>query len=258
MINIGILGANGRMGKTLLEAVIADEGAILRAATVRSGNDLEGQPIPSQDICYETDLKTAFQHCDVMIDFTLPEATQSFLKAAISFKTPLVIGTTGLNTPEHHLMEELAHVVPVVYSTNMSLGITLLNALVENAARTLGEEFDIEILEMHHRHKKDLPSGTSLTLGEYAARGREVDIKNVQCSRHQHGARKPGEIGFAALRGGGVFGDHDVILASDEEVITLSHRALTRSVFAKGALKAAKWIVTQPPGLYSMKDVLKL
>ena len=256
MIEIGILGASGRMGQTLVESVIADEGAVLRAATVRSGHGLEGTAVSSRDLQYSADLGEAFKCCDVMIDFTLPPATSLFMREAIAAKTPLIIGTTGLGAAEHALMEELARVVPVVYGTNMSLGVNLLNALVEKASKALGEDFDIEIQEMHHRHKKDLPSGTALTLGEYAARGRGVDLADVECVRHEQGERLPGQIGFSALRGGGIFGDHDVVMASDEEMVTLSHRALTRSVFAKGALRAAKWIVNQPPGLYSMGDVL--
>lgn len=258
MIEIGVLGASGRMGQTLVGAVLADNESVLRAATVRAGHELEGTKVRSRDLHYSANLGEAFQKCDVLIDFTLPPATALFLKEAIAAKTPLVIGTTGLSAAEHERMEELAHLVPVVYGTNMSLGINLLNALVEKAAHALGEEFDIEIQEMHHRHKKDLPSGTALTLGDYAARGRGVDLVDVKCVRHEQGERVPGQIGFSALRGGGVFGDHDVVMASDEEMITLSHRALTRSVFAKGALRAAKWVVTQPPGLYGMKDVLGL
>ena len=262
--HIGVLGANGRMGQELVRLICEDNQTLLSSALVRPGHDLEGKslgmlmPLYSSAI-YQSDLSLAFQKADVMIDFTLPTATATFLEKAIEMQTPLVIGTTGLSREDHELMENLARSVPVVYDTNMSLGITVLNALVEKTAALLENNFDIEILEMHHRDKKDAPSGTALTLGDFAARGRGVPFESV-ASFDRHGdkqkKRKAGEIGFATLRGGGVAGDHSALFASPEEMITLSHRALKRAVFAMGAVRAAKWVVTQEPGIYNMRNVL--
>tara|TARA_R110002095_G_scaffold171206_4_gene148772 strand:- start:1737 stop:2540 length:804 start_codon:yes stop_codon:yes gene_type:complete len=264
--HIGVLGANGRMGQELIKAICEDNQTLLKSALVRQGHDLDGKNLGiltplCADLTYESDVSKAFEKSDVILDFTLPKATGAFLEKALERQTPLVIGTTGLSPEDHVLMEKVARTVPVVYGTNMSLGITVLNALVEQTATFLGEDFDIEILEMHHRHKKDAPSGTALTLGDFAARGRGVPFESV-ASFERHGeaqqARKKGDIGFATLQGGGVAGDHSVLFASEDEVLTLSHRALNRSVFAKGAVRAAKWVVTQEPGLYNMRNVLGL
>lgn len=262
--HIGVLGANGRMGQELVRIICEDNQTLLSSALVRPGHDLEGKslgmlsPLYASAI-YQSDLSLAFQKADVMIDFTLPTATAAFLKKALEMQTPLVIGTTGLTREDHSLMETISHTVPVVYDTNMSLGITVLNALVEKTAALLQDDFDIEILEMHHRHKKDAPSGTALTLGDFAARGRRVPLDSV-ASFDRHGKnqkeRKTGEICFSSLRGGGVAGDHSALFASQEEMITLSHRALKRAVFAMGAVRAAKWVVTQEPGIYNMRNVL--
>lgn len=263
---IGILGANGRMGHELVTAVCKDNQALLSAALVRKGHPLDGKKLTvasplCTDITYQNDVSLAFQNADVIIDFTLPTATDGFLEMARDTQTPLVIGTTGLTQETHAIMEKVARIVPIVYGTNMSLGINVLNALVEKTAALLGEDFDIEILEMHHRHKKDAPSGTALTLGDFAARGRGVPLESVACFDRHGDAQKEralGEIGFATLRGGGVVCDHSVLFASDDDVLTLSHRALKRSIFAKGAVLAAKWVASQRPGLYSMRDVLGL
>lgn len=262
--HIGVLGANGRMGQELVRIICEDKQTLLSSALVRPGHDLDGKslgmrsPLYSSAV-YESDLPLAFQKADVMIDFTLPTATAAFLGKARDRRTPLVIGTTGLRREDHELMADLARFVPVVYDTNMSLGITVLNALVEKTATLLAEDFDIEILEMHHRDKKDAPSGTALTLGDFAARGRGVPFDSVasfEGDGKKQKDRKAGDIGFATLRGGGVAGDHSALFASPEEMITLSHRALKRSVFAIGAVRAAKWAVTQEPGLYNMRNVL--
>lgn len=270
MIRVGFFGANGRMGQALLNTIWSVEGLTVKAALVRAGHGLEHKPIEQArqkgvELYYSSDIKNAMDQCDVMIDFTLPHATAEHLKIANTMAMPMVIGTTGLDESHHKLMEALAHKCPVVYSTNMSLGITLLNTLVEQAAKSLGADFDCDVTEMHHKYKKDLPSGTAITLAEHVARGRGYNLKDWATLRlneaklqgfkidHHH---KPGEIGLSAKRGGGVYGDHDVIFASEEETLTLSHRALNRDVFAKGALKAASWVTSQSPGLYSLKDVI--
>ena len=274
MIRIGLFGANGRMGQSIL-SVMASAGELsneisLGCALVRPGHGLNATQISSlnalgQEAYYSSDVTDGFSKSDVMIDFTLPEATKENLSLAQDRMTPMVIGTTGIGPEEHRLMESLAKQVPVFYDTNMSLGVAVLKHLVHEATRMLGDEFDCDIFESHHRYKKDIPSGTAMSLGEEVARARGNQLKDLGTRRfnskdpsaiqtmHEH---KISEVGFSAVRGGGVFGDHDVIFSSDQEQVKLSHRALNRDVFAKGALTAAKWIVNQPPGLYSMKDLL--
>lgn len=270
MIRIGVLGANGRMGQTLLSSVASMKDIVLAVALVRPGHDYDARSVATEaahgrELYYTSDWQEGYTQSDVLIDFTLPEATQQSLEKALDYETSMVIGTTGLTHEHHHLMERLSHKVPVLYDTNMSIGVALLNRLVEQTARALGSDFDCEITEMHHRHKKDLPSGTAVTLAKYAARGYEHDLEDVGTLRSGQTSgqalqisreRQSGEIGLSAMRGGGVYGDHSVVFASEEEIVTLSHRALNREVFAKGALIAARWLTTQAPGLYSMRDLL--
>ncbi len=272
MIRTGVFGANGRMGQSLLTCLAETEGMYASAALVRSGHELLGKSCGQNEtslgqLLYSTDVKTALDDSDVMIDFTLPDAITQNIAACASHKKPIVIGTTGLKHEHHKLMEDLAHIVPVVYGTNMSLGVNLLNVLVEKASRALGPDFDCDIFERHHKHKKDLPSGTAITLAEHVARGRDANFQDIGTLRHDdpkpegmqtNHIHQHGEIGLTAQRVGGVYGDHDVTFGSHEELITFSHRALNRNVFAKGALVAARWVVNQPPGLYSLKDVLNL
>jgi 4-hydroxy-tetrahydrodipicolinate reductase len=196
---------------------------------------------------------------DVVIDFSSPEGTRNAAAWCAKNNVPLVTGTTGLDEEDYRAIDEAATSAPVVQSGNMSLGITLLQGLVAEAAQKL-EGFDIEILETHHRHKKDSPSGTALLLGEAAARARGSALSEAaRFGRHgRDDARKPGEIGFAVRRGGGVFGEHEVAFYSEGETVSLAHTALHREAFAKGALVAAQWVTDQPPGLYSMADVLGL
>ncbi len=266
-LNIGVFGANGRMGKALIDVVDNDIGCSLSAALVREGNPLIGAQVFLEDQekspLYRADMVKGFEKTDVFVDFTLPEALEKHLEYAKIYETPLVIGTTGLSAVQLQGIKDLANHIPIVYDTNMSLGITILNTFVEKMARILeAQDFDIDISEMHHSLKKDIPSGTAMTLALHAAKGRGVDLDNVGTNRFDGTALqcnhifKTGEIGLSAKRGGGVFGDHEVIFTSEEEMIKLSHRALSRSVFAKGALRAAKWVFNQPPGLYSMKEVL--
>jgi len=197
---------------------------------------------------------------DVLIDFSTPAALKEVLEDCMVAKKPIVIGTTGLEEAHHHLIDAASHSIPVLQTGNMSLGVNLLASLVEDAARRLGDDWDIEIVEMHHRHKVDAPSGTALLLGEAAARGRGIDLAaNSERGRDGiTGARKPGAIGFAALRGGSVAGDHQVLFATEYERIELAHRAENRAIFARGAVKAALWLAEQSAGRYDMKNVLGL
>ncbi|MBB6122310.1 4-hydroxy-tetrahydrodipicolinate reductase [Sphingobium subterraneum] len=243
MTAIGIIGAAGRMG----QAIAAE--LSVQGITPAGGVD-KGQG----------DLTALVGASDILIDFSSPAALAANLDTCVAANTPIVIGTTGLEAEHHALIDEAARRIPVLQTGNTSLGVNLLAALVEDAARRLGEDWDIEIVEMHHRHKVDAPSGTALLLGQAAARGRGVDLAaHTESGRHGiTGARAKGAIGFAALRGGSVAGDHQVILATEGERIEIGHRAENRGIFARGAVKAALWLVGQPAGRYDMKSVLGL
>jgi 4-hydroxy-tetrahydrodipicolinate reductase len=197
---------------------------------------------------------------DVVIDFTLPAALQSHLDACVALKRPLVIGTTGLTAEHQQAIDAAARSIPVLGAPNMSVGVTLLQQLVEQAARTLGASYDVEVLEMHHRHKVDAPSGTALALGEAAARGLDRNLYEhaVYGREGAEGPRDANTIGFATLRGGDVIGEHTVFLAGSGERLELGHRATSRETFAFGAIRAAQWLQTQPVGRYDMKDALGL
>ncbi len=229
-------------------------GAALRDVIAESAHDYAGGADQGDDI---SDLA---RNADVLIDFSAPQALEANLAAARGSSLPIVIGTTGLAGEDHRLIDEAARHVPVLQTGNTSLGITLLAHLVREAAARLGPEWDIEIVEMHHRRKVDAPSGTALLLGEAAAGGRGIDLAaNRESGRDgQTGARKEGAIGFAALRGGTVAGEHSVMFAGEQERLTLSHSAENRTIFARGAVRAAEWLIGREPGRYSMPDVLDL
>jgi 4-hydroxy-tetrahydrodipicolinate reductase len=261
-----IVGAAGRMGRTLIKAVhdhpaFLLHGAVDRAEAAEIGQDagmLAG--VPSLGIAVTSDPLPLFATADGVLDFTVPEATLHFATLAAQARIAHIIGTTGLSDEDLRKIALAAHHAPIMRSGNMSLGVNLLAALVKRAAASLGDGWDIEIVEMHHNRKIDAPSGTALLLGEAAAAGRDVTLADVRDSGRDGitGPRKPGAIGFAALRGGTVIGDHQVIFAGHGERIELSHRAEDRSLFAQGALKAALWARGRKPGLYNMDDVLGL
>ena len=241
-MKIGIIGSQGRMGQALVDAIVAD------GHTHAGGVDMGG------------DLAALIAASDVLVDFSSPHAVEANLDACVAAGMPIVIGTTGLEERHHFLIDDAARDIAILQTGNTSLGVNMLAALVEQAARQLGADWDIEILEMHHRHKVDAPSGTALLLGEAAAKGRAINVKD-HSERGRDGitgARKAGDIGFASLRGGSVAGDHSVILASDNERIELVHRAENRTIFARGAVKAAVWLKQQKPGRYNMREVLGL
>lgn len=242
MARIGIIGSAGRMGQAIARVI---EG---------SAHDLAG------GIDQGEDPAALAAKCDVLIDFSSPKALAANLAAAHGAGIPIVIGTTGLE-PEHHAaIDEAAKTTAVLQTGNTSLGVTLLAHLVREAAARLGDDWDIEVVEMHHRMKVDAPSGTALLLGEAAAKGRGITLADhSESGRHGiTGARAKGAIGFAALRGGTVAGDHSVIMAGDEERLTLSHHAENRTIFARGAIKAAEWMLGKPAGRYTMPEVLGL
>jgi 4-hydroxy-tetrahydrodipicolinate reductase len=242
MTAIGIFGSAGRMGQALAAAV-PDLGA-----TLAGGIDAGGDP------------GALAGAADVLLDFSAPSALAANLTAARATGTPILIGTTGL-TPHHHaLIEEAAAEIAVLQTGNVSLGVTLLAQLVREAAARLGPEWDVEIAEMHHRHKVDAPSGTALLLGEAAAAGRGIALAEAKVTDRAGltGARAEGTIGFASMRGGSVAGDHMVVFAGEGERIEIGHRAENRTIFAKGAITAALWLAGKPPGRYTMAEVLGL
>ena len=266
-IRIALLGADGRMGQELIRCVLKHPETQLTAGITAPkspnvGRDLgELAGVHDFGVHVSTDLRAALDGCDVLIDFSSPKAA---IDAALMMHgvrcRAMVSGTTGFSETEDNALDVAAESVCLVQSWNFSPGVNVLTALVERASRALNTGWDAEILEMHHNQKVDAPSGTALMLGKSVAAGRDVDFyKNAVLARKgMTGARKPGEIGFAALRGGGVIGDHEVRLAADLEMITLSHVAFDRSVFAAGALQAAIWASRQDKGVFDMKDVLGL
>jgi 4-hydroxy-tetrahydrodipicolinate reductase len=231
MTNIALFGAGGRMGKAIAEAA-----------------------------AQHPDVSIVEKGAEAFVDFSAPAALAGHLEAALAARCPIIIGTTGLDPSHHRLIDQAARQIAVLQAANMSLGVNLLAHLVRETAARLGEDWDIEIAEMHHRHKVDAPSGTALLLGEAAASGRGFELGEASERGRDGitGPRKAGSIGFASLRGGSVAGDHQVIFAAEGERIELGHRAESRAIFARGALQAALWIIGRPPGRYDMADMLGL
>ncbi|PTM97266.1 4-hydroxy-tetrahydrodipicolinate reductase [Mycoplana dimorpha] len=262
-----VVGAAGRMGQTLIRTIHAMDGVTLYAAVERTGSAFVGKDAgelaglgPIGVTITDRPLE-AFVDAEGVLDFTAPAATIEFAGLAAQARIVHVVGTTGCSADDDAKIAAAARHARVVKSGNMSLGVNLLAVLAEKAARALGPaDWDIEIVEMHHRHKVDAPSGTALLLGEAAARGRGIALAghSVRVRDGHTGPREAGTIGFATLRGGSVVGDHSVILAGEGELVTLSHSAADRSIFARGAVKAALWARDKKPGLYSMLDVLGL
>lgn len=262
-----VVGAAGRMGQALIRAIHTIPGARVAGAIERAGSPHIGKDagelagVGRLEVAIGDDPLPAFAKADGVLDFTAPAATVEFAGYAAQARIAHIIGTTGCSAEDNARIAAAARHATIVKSGNMSLGVNLLAVLVEQAARALdADDFDIEILEMHHRHKVDAPSGTALLLGEAAAAGRGVALagNDVRVRDGHTGVRKSGSIGFASLRGGSVVGDHSVVLAGTGERITLAHHAEDRAIFARGAVKAALWARGRKPGLYSMRDVLGL
>jgi 4-hydroxy-tetrahydrodipicolinate reductase len=261
-----IAGAGGRMGRTLIHAVAATKGVKLAGAVEAADSAVIGRDagelagLGANGIKVVSDPAPLLQGADGLIEFTIPAATLALAELSAAAGIVHVIGTTGHSAEEENLLAKAATRVPMVKSGNMSLGVNLIAALVKRVAQTLGDEYDVEILEMHHNKKIDAPSGTALMLGRAAAAGRGIDLAqhSVRGRDGMTGARCAGDIGFASLRGGTVVGDHSVIFAGPAERIELTHRAEDRMIFARGALHAALWARGKKPGLYSMADVLGL
>jgi 4-hydroxy-tetrahydrodipicolinate reductase len=265
-ISVGVAGIAGTMGTMIVQQVLEANNARLSAGSVRPGSTSQG--LDMGEICRlgpvgieATDNPHAlFDASDAVIDFTLPEAIAGHARAAMDTKTAWIVGTTGLESAEEAALAEAAKVVPVVFAPNMSLGVNMLFVLVEQVAKALNDDFDIEIFEIHHNRKVDAPSGTALGLGRAAAAGRGVDFEStsVLSREGQTGARKRGDIGFGSLRGGDIVGEHSVIFAGAGERVEIAHKATGRHIYASGAIRAAQWAVGRPAGLYDMTDVLGL
>jgi 4-hydroxy-tetrahydrodipicolinate reductase len=266
-MRIGVLGCAGRMGRAVIGQVLAAEGCTLSGGVDRPDHPALGHDLGTlagvdpAGMTVSDDAPALIENADVVIEFSAPDATAAHVALAAACGAGHVIGTTGLSEAQEQAIRAAARRTAVMRAANMSLGVNLLLDLTERVARALGPEaFDIEVLEMHHRHKVDSPSGTALALGQAAARGRGVDLTEVADRGRDGltGARKTGAIGFAALRGGDVVGDHVVIFAGTGERIELAHRATDRRIYAQGAVTAARWLDGRPPGLYGMADVLGL
>jgi 4-hydroxy-tetrahydrodipicolinate reductase len=265
-MRIGVTGCAGRMGRLLVQTIRAHAGLALAGGTEAPGHPAIGRDLGDEagigalGLPIGGDAAALFAASDVVVDFTLPEATAAHAAIAARAGTALVCGTTGLSADDRAALAAAATAVPVVYAANFSIGVNILIGLTARIAGVLGTEFDIEIVEMHHRMKVDAPSGTALALGEAAARARgaDLDVCAVRARDGRVGPRPPGAIGFATLRGGDVVGEHTIVFAGPGERIELTHKAGARTIFAAGAVRAARWTAGHPPGLYGMADVLGL
>lgn len=263
---IAVVGAAGRMGRMLIKTIDETPGCVLTAALERPTSGCVGQDaglvagVGDLGVLVTCDAQTAIAEADVVVDFTTPEASLAYAAIAAEAQTAHVVGTTGFTEADLEALKVFGEQTVIVQSGNMSLGVNILAAVVRKVASILGEDFDIEIVEMHHRQKVDAPSGTALLLGEAAAGGRGIELSEraVRGRDGITGARTPGDIGFASLRGGTVVGDHSVVFAGADERIVFQHVAEQRGLFARGAVKAAVWAKGQPAGYYDMADVLGL
>jgi 4-hydroxy-tetrahydrodipicolinate reductase len=265
-LSILVAGAGGRMGRAVVAEVLKTPGLLLAGGFERPDGPGVGKDIgvlaglDAVGLVVDNAAQKGLERANVMIDFTAPSPGVENARAAAAQGCALVMGVTGFSAQEEDAIAAMTAKIPIVKSGNMSLGVNLLSALVEQAAKALGEDFDIEITEAHHSAKLDAPSGTALMLGRAAARGRGVDLaeKAAGMAGPRTGAREAGAIGFSVIRGGGIVGEHRVLFAGAREVIALSHSAIDRALFARGAVAAAQWVLGKPPGLYSMRDVLGL
>lgn len=265
-MKIGIAGCLGRMGRELVKEVLSTPGCTLSGGSVKAGSKEENQslaeyiPLKGIDITTTSDNEKLFSISDAVIDFTMPESSVQLARIAAAQKKIHICGTTGLTDSHFAEFKKSAQSARIIWSSNMSVAVNLLFALTEKVSSMLDEDYDIEIVEMHHRAKVDAPSGTALTLGQSAAAGRKKQLDDVMIRGRSGiiGPRGKGNIGFAVLRGGDVVGDHTVMFAGPGERLELTHKSSSRSIYARGAVRAAQWASAQEPGLYSMKDVLGL
>jgi 4-hydroxy-tetrahydrodipicolinate reductase len=257
-VKVAVAGAGGRMGRTLVEAVLGQPSLTLAAALDLAGSPAIGTELSGVKVT--ADISAAVQASDVLIDFTRPEGTLAHLDACVRLAKAIVIGTTGFSTAQRQRIEEAARRVPVAFSPNFAVGVNVVFKLAETAARALGEAYDVEIIEAHHRHKVDAPSGTALKIGEIVAGALGRDLKRVSTHgrRGDTGERPAGAIGFHAIRGGDIVGEHTLLFAGQGERLELTVRSQSRMTYAAGAVRAASWLQGRDAGLYDMFDVLGL
>jgi 4-hydroxy-tetrahydrodipicolinate reductase len=262
-MKVGILGCAGRVGRLLLKEVYEDATCHLIGGTVREGGAGHGEDLgvlaglSPLGMYAHARPDVLFEASDIVIDFNQPSATMTHVDLAIKHQKPIVIGTTGFSDEERRVLIQKSDKVPILLASNMTTGIALLSILVEKVAEILDESYDVEITEAHHRYKKDTPSGTAKSLIRAAHRGRKSDDKSKFVVHNQAGERPKGSIGVSVIRGGNEMGMHSVLFCGDEETLELTHRVRDRRIFAKGAVKAAKWLYGRHAGLYRLKDVLK-
>lgn len=265
-INVGVIGAGGRMGRMLIEAVQENPQTTLNAAIERQGSSLVGADagevaaIGRLDVQIVDDLKAVINDIDVLIDFSLPDATEQNMQICAANKVAMVIGTTGFNEQQEQVLAEASKQIAIVYAGNYSTGVNLSLKLLGMAAKAFGNDADVEVIEAHHKHKIDAPSGTAYMMAEAVAEARGQNLKDVAVygREGQTGERKAGTIGIHAIRGGEIIGDHTVMFIADGEVVEITHRARARMTFAAGAVRAATWVIKQEVGQYNMQDVLGL
>ena len=266
IINVGVIGAGGRMGRMLIEAVQENPQTTLNAAIERQGSSLVGADagevaaIGRLDVQIVDDLKAVINDIDVLIDFSLPYATEQNMQICAANKVAMVIGTTGFNEQQEQVLKEASKQIAIVYAGNYSTGVNLSLKLLGMAAKAFGSDADVEVIEAHHKHKIDAPSGTAYMMAEAVAEARGQNLKDVAVygREGQTGERKAGSIGIHAIRGGEIIGDHTVMFIADGEVVEITHRARARMTFAAGAVRAATWVIKQEVGQYNMQDVLGL
>ena len=265
-IKVGVIGAGGRMGRMLIEAVQDNSQTILNAAIERQGSSLVGADagevaaIGRLEVQIVDDLKVVINDIDVLIDFSLPDATEQNMQICAENNVAMVIGTTGFNEQQEQVLAKASEKIAIVYAGNYSTGVNLSLKLLNMAAKAFGEDADVEVIEAHHKHKIDAPSGTAYMMAEAVAEARGQNLKDVAVygREGQTGERKAGTIGIHAIRGGEIIGDHTVMFIADGEVVEITHRARARMTFAAGAVRAATWVIKQEVGQYNMQDVLGL
>ena len=265
-IKVGVIGAGGRMGRMLIEAVKDNKQTTLNAAIERQGSSLVGADagevaaIGRLDVQIVDDLKAVVDDIDVLIDFSLPDATEQNMQICAEHNVAMVIGTTGFNEQQEQVLAKVSEQIAIVYAGNYSTGVNLSLKLLGMAAKAFGNDADVEVIEAHHKHKIDAPSGTAYMMAEAVAEARGQNLKDVAVygREGQTGEREAGTIGIHAIRGGEIIGDHTVMFIADGEVVEITHRARARMTFAAGAVRAATWIIQQEVGQYNMQDVLGL
>ncbi len=255
---IAVNAASGKMGQQVITQVISHQSVELVAAICRAEHRLLGRTVRTTDVNYTSNMSAGLKQSDVVIDFSLPEATMQLVQRAVQNKKAVLIGTTGFDKAQTEQLEQAAKKIPILLAPNTSIGVNSTLALLAMAAKMLGKKADIEIIEAHHKHKIDAPSGTAIRMGHTIAEamGEKFDELKVTESRFEKRIRKSGEIGMSVIRAGEIIGEHKVLFALDNEIISIEHKAQNRHCFAEGAVAAAIWLATQPPGFYSMQDFL--